>query len=919
MLDISHPIGVATAGKYFAEHYSSAAGQYYTQGHANEGRWHGTLAVEFGLPPGVQGEAFERVVNGQHPLTGEQLIVHRETQRAKDGKELGHRAAWDLVLQPDKSVSLTALVGGDKAVRDAHRMAVRAALDAGEAYTQARGGGEKASITTGKFLVAIFEHDTARPERLNEQNKDSLYPAPHLHSHCVMANLTVADKARSLQTGELFRAQQLMKAVYQSEMKHHLRVAGYEVHEGKSGAAEIQGYTKEYLAAESLRSARIKERLEELGLTGRRAEEIIAHQDRNQKLELTAEEVRALHLARAKEFGDQPAKVVEEARERKKRGLAVEKIAPQDAVTFAKRSLTERLAVFDHFALVSEALKYGRGHVRVKEVEADVAQRRTPAQGRGPELIPVAHGRPNAPGLQYTTREMVTTEREVLQLTKEGRATVDPICNSETPGSVKAKYQHLNKGLGLNANQIAAVVGLLHSPDRITGLQGSAGTGKTTNTLVVVTEYAKAKGLEIVGLAPTGRARKELAAAGIPAETLQRFLLKSSSPKKNVSEGIAPRLLIVDESSLVSTKQFRDLLKRLGPQDRVIEVGDIRQHESVEAARIFHEQQLSGMRTETLTKIVRQQSPEMVSVVELLQQGRASSAIRMMGVQGKVDVIERRKERLLRIASAYAESPQGTLVISPDNASRKELNTLIREELRARGDLGPNVARVAILTARQDLTKEDRRLAASYDPGGVVQFHAASKALGVQANDRATILSRNTQENTVTVQTPKRTVTYNPKDHFGVEIFEPELRDMAQGDQIVFRKGWKDKAIVTGDRAMVESIDVKGNVKVSLDERGRTVVFNLREMPHLDYAYASTSYSAQGATADRVLVHFETSGKGAKQLLTAAMAYVSLSRPRNEMRAFTDDLVRLERMLEQGEEKKTALAPKQVSAYSLTR
>ena len=330
---------------------------------------------------------------------------------------IGPRGTWYSSLI--KSVSLTALVGGDEPACQAHRMAVRAALDAGEAYTQARGGGVKASITTGKFLVAIFEHYTARPERLNQQNKDSLYPAPHLHSHCVMANSTVADKARSIQTGELFRAQQLIKTVYQSELKYQLlRVAGYEVHEGKNGAAEIQGYTKEYLAAESLRSARIQGRLEELGLTGRRAEEIIAHQNRNEKLDLTAEEVRALHLARAKEFGDQPAKVVEEARERKKRGLAVKKIAPQEAVTFAKRSLTERLAVLQPFALVSEALKFGRGHVRVNEVEADVAQRRTPAQGRGPELIPVTHGRPNSPGLQYTTREMVATEREVLQLTK---------------------------------------------------------------------------------------------------------------------------------------------------------------------------------------------------------------------------------------------------------------------------------------------------------------------------------------------------------------------------------------------------------------------------------------------------------------------------------------------------------------------
>ncbi|MEJ7605099.1 MAG: relaxase domain-containing protein [Bryobacteraceae bacterium] len=116
-------------------------------------------AADMGLAVAVKGEAFELIVNGQDPVTGEQLIAHRETQRAKDGKELGHRAAWDLVLQPDKSVSLTALVGEMRRPGSAPDVRT-AALDAGETYTQAWGGGRPA-ITTGKFLVAIFEHDTA--------------------------------------------------------------------------------------------------------------------------------------------------------------------------------------------------------------------------------------------------------------------------------------------------------------------------------------------------------------------------------------------------------------------------------------------------------------------------------------------------------------------------------------------------------------------------------------------------------------------------------------------------------------------------------------------------------------------------------------------------------------------------------------
>jgi len=918
MLHISHPIGIGTASKYYAEHYSSSAGQYYTEGHVLEGQWHGKLAAEFGLAGRVKGEEFELLVAGQHPQTGEQLVQHRETQRAKDGKELGHRAAWDLVLQPDKSVSLTALVGGDVEVRQAHRAAVKAALDAGETYVQARGGGDKRAITTGKFAVAVFEHDTARPERLNEADEKSLYPAPHLHSHAVMVNLTVADKTRSLDTSELFKAQALIKTVYQSELKHHLRVAGYDVEEGKNGAAVIQGYTQEYLDAESLRSARIEKRLEELGLSGRLAHEIIAHQDRNEKLDLTAEEVRALHLARAKEFGDQPQKVVEAARVRKREHR--EEIGPSanEAVTFAKRSISERQAVFDHFAVVSEALKFGRGYVRVGAVEQNIAQRSMASVVRGPEFITVSHGRPNTPGKQYTTREMVETERDVLAMTKAGRNRMVPIAGAATESSIKAEYQALNQGLGLNDNQLRAAVGLLKSPDRITGLQGSAGTGKTSSTLRVVTDRAKAAGIEVVGLAPTGRARKELAAAGIPAQTLQRFLIRNQPGEEG-----KPRLFIVDESSLVSTKQYQELLRRLKPQDRVLEVGDIRQHESVEAARIFHEQQLAGMRTETLSTIVRQQSPEMVAVVELLQEGKAANAIRRLGTQDRITKIDKRLDRLNRIAEDYAASPAGSLVISPDNLSRKELNQLIREKLQRKGILGLESVATKVLVGRQDLSREDRKLAGSYDVGTVVQFQGPSKVLGIKSKQYLTVVNRDTQRNTITVlpygdsAVIGRSITYNPKVHHGVELYAQELRWVSAGEQIVFRKAWKEQGITTGDRATIEAVDRRGNVKAVLEEKGRIVEFPLGAMPHLDYAYASTSYSAQGATADRVMVHMDTSAKGAKALLTAATAYVALSRPRQDMRVYTDDPERLERILGNHEEKRTALAPKQVASYGI--
>ena len=259
-------------------------------------------------------------------------------------------------------------------------------------------------------------------------------------------------------------------------------------------------------------------------------------------------------------------------------------------------------------------------------------------------------------------------------------------------------------------------------------------------------------------------------------------------------------------------------------------------------------------------------------------------------------------------------------MISPDNNSRRELNDLIRGKLQAAGLLGADAALARILVNRQDLTKEDRKLAASYQTGDVLRFQSGSAELGMKAKAYATVIDRDTEKNTVTVKNATGKIqTYNPKRHYGVEVFEQQLRSLAFGEEIVFRAPSKEKGIANGDRATIEGIDLRGNVKVRMADKSRTVMFNLPELQHFDYGYASTSYGAQGATVDRVLVHMNTAEKGAKAMLNSAMAYVSLSRPRNEIKVYTDDVKRLERMLETGEVKKVALRQEQIEAYGIGR
>jgi conjugative relaxase-like TrwC/TraI family protein len=253
MLTISKPLSASQAQNYHKKEFTSREQNYWSQRGEIAGEWQGRLAAKLGLSSTVSEADFARIAQGQHPQTGEQLVRQRASyeyasENGRTIKTMEHRAGWDATFSAPKSVSLTALVGGDFRVREAHREAVTAALDALEGYTQARIGGNHPPETTGQFIAAKFEHDTARPV--------DGYVAPQLHTHAVIFNVTERANAdtRAVQPHSLFASQQFATAIYQSELTYRLRKLGYEITAGRSGAPEIKGYTQEYLDASSPRS-----------------------------------------------------------------------------------------------------------------------------------------------------------------------------------------------------------------------------------------------------------------------------------------------------------------------------------------------------------------------------------------------------------------------------------------------------------------------------------------------------------------------------------------------------------------------------------------------------------------------------------------------------------------------------------------
>ena len=252
MLTISKALSAKQAQTYHSREFASEQQNYWSRDRQAYSEWRGSLAEEWKLQGRVQADQFVRLSEGQHPESSTQLIQHQpaKTYVNEYGKlitSVEHRAGWDATLSAPKSVSLTALVGGDFRVREAHRESVRIALDELERYTQARIGNIHAPETTGKFLAATFEHDTARPV--------DGYAAPQLHTHAVIFNMTVGENGQShaLQERSLFQSQHYATSVYRSELALRLQNLGYEIEMGKHGQPEIKGYTQEYLDASSPR------------------------------------------------------------------------------------------------------------------------------------------------------------------------------------------------------------------------------------------------------------------------------------------------------------------------------------------------------------------------------------------------------------------------------------------------------------------------------------------------------------------------------------------------------------------------------------------------------------------------------------------------------------------------------------------
>ena len=222
----------------------------------------------------------------------------------------------------------------------------------------------------------------------------------------------------------------------------------------------------------------------------------------------------------------------------------------------------------------------------------------------------------------------------------------------------------------------------------------------------------------------------------------------------------------------------------------------------------------------------------------MLAKGQVSSALESLQQQGRVKEISDREDRIRTVAKSYVESPEKTLIVSPDNASRRELNLAVRQELKGNGTLAPEDHTFRVLVQRQDMTGAERTWASHYESGNVVRYARGSKAIGIEAGSYASVVTINPTANQLTVEkTDGELATYDCRRLTGVSVYREIDHNFSVGDRIQFTAPDKSLGVANRDLAVIESISPACRVSARLDNN-RNIEFNPTDHRHFDHGYA---------------------------------------------------------------------------------
>ena len=418
---------------------------------------------------------------------------------------------------------------------------------------------------------------------------------------------------------------------------------------------------------------------------------------------------------------------------------------------------------------------------------------------------------------QYTTAARATTMRDAHSTARKLAA------GRFAPGALPVERGDLLDGL--NAGQARAAEAML-GPERLTLVQGHAGTGKT-HTLRRVAEAWRARGVEVLAGAPSGKAATELRAIdGVEAATLASWEArwhKGDVPKR---DGF---VFLLDEAGMVGAGAWARIQERvLEMGGKLIAVGDPDQLQPVSdmPGWAIAERAAGQGHVTVIDHVVRQSDALDAEATRSLALGGANveHAVRHYDARGAIRLGgEVRADPVAALARAHAEDmeahPDGTrIAVAYTNRDIHALNGAIRAEALARGVIDPETVR------RYGTVRRVER-------GDAGREH----------------------------------VTHVP-------------RDLGVGDRIILRETNRDLGLPRSSFGTVTATEENG-VEALFDGREAPVPLDRDALEAVDHGFAATIHKAQGMTADAafVLPH-----RG----MHRHAAYVALSRHRERLAVF---------------------------------
>jgi len=880
---------ITNAGR--ASQYFSAQDDYYSK--EGQGIWLGKGAQRLGLNGAVDPRQFRALLEGRLP-------DGRSIQATFDHRTAAKRHGWDFTFSAPKSVSMQALIAGDQTIIEAHNKAVRDAIGLMERDAIARKKiiGISHRERTGNLVAAAFHHELSRA-------KD-----PQLHTHVIVMNMTERRDGqwRALSNEDLLKHTRLLGAAYRASLARNLQGLGYEIRlTDNEGCFELAHISRTQIEEFSRRSLRIEEVLRARGKTRAEAstleKQIIALQTRPRKERLTEQERLLLMMhwkgkSRAAGIDYNPG-------QRAEVGPRPDENAARESLEFAIAHLTERQSVMLDTMLMTTAMQHAVGRATHDELRAELGRRiaageviaedplyrpasdREGSPGRTRALLEnellrekrmpidaavraideaIREGRLVLVEPRYTTVSAWRTERSILGMEREGRNRAKPMVDARRADRAISRSD-------LNRGQRDAARMVLTTANRVTGIQGSAGVGKT-HLIRTAAGIAEREGYRVVVLAPYANQVERLEAEGLRASTLATFLV---SKEKGVDDST---VIVIDEAGLVPTRQM-DATLQIAERSgcRVVLSGDVQQLKAIEAGRPFAQLQANGMQTAIVDQIQRQRTPDLKPAVELAAKGKSRESLAR--IDRHVREVPDDKARYTEIAREYAAMAEDqrahTLIVSGTNSARRELNTLIRRELGIEG-----TGQEFETLSRKDLTQAERRNAPSYRIGDYVQSEKDYARTGLKHGELYRVAEIEARNRLVLAGEDGRRLEINPRHHAQLSVYEKTRSELAPGDWARITRNSPALDLSNGDRVRVLDVNAE---RIRLEnEKGRRIELDGGRPLHLEHAYATTVHSAQGLSTDRMMVDLDT-----RSLTTGKdLYYVAISRARYEATVYTN-------------------------------